>query len=91
MLDIQEVALRPEDLESIPKATAAEQAVADLLTIGARREEGRAALEHVPLWFHTFSLDGAGVYTPGIARDHAYRLAAIPEQLAGARARCGHV
>jgi tRNA (mo5U34)-methyltransferase len=85
VLDIQQVALRPEDLESVPETTAAERAVADLLPIGARREEARAVLGCVPLWFHTFSLDGAGVYTPGIARDHAYRLAAIPEQLTGAR------
>jgi hypothetical protein len=61
VLDIQEVALRPEDLESVPETTAAERAVADLLPIGARREEARAVLGGVPLWFHTFSLDGAGV------------------------------
>ena len=27
----------------------------------------------VPLWFHTFAL-APGIYTPGIARDHGYRL-----------------
>jgi SAM-dependent methyltransferase len=74
-----------EHLESIPKTTAAERAVADLLPIGARWEEARAVLERVPLWFHTFSLTGRGVYTPGIARDHRYRLRAIPERLTGAR------
>jgi tRNA (mo5U34)-methyltransferase len=75
-----------EDLESIPETTTAERAVADLLPIDARWEEARAALERVPLWFHTFSLNGgAGVYTPGIARDHRYRLRAVPEQLTGAR------
>jgi len=74
----------PEDLESIPETTDAERAVADLLPIDAPLKEARAALERVPLWFHTFSLDGAGVYTPGIARDHRYRLRAIPEQLTGA-------
>ena len=42
-------------------------------------------LERVPLWFHTFSLNGAGVYTPGIARDHRYRLPAIPQDLTVAR------
>jgi SAM-dependent methyltransferase len=81
----EEVTATPEDLESIPETTAAERAVADLLPIDARLEDARAALERVPLWFHTFSLDGAGVYTPGIARDHRYRVRAIPAQLTGAR------
>src|SRR5438094_898857 len=75
----------PEDLEPVPETTAAERAVADLLPIDATREEARAALERVPLWFHTFALNGTGVYTPGIARDHRYRLRAIPEDLTGAR------
>jgi tRNA (mo5U34)-methyltransferase len=79
------VTATPKDLESTPETTAAERAVADLLPIDARLEEARAALERVPLWFHTFSLNGAGVYTPGIARDHRYRLRAIPGQLTGAR------
>jgi tRNA (mo5U34)-methyltransferase len=39
----------------------------------------------VPLWFHTFALARAGVYTPGIARDHSYRLQATPGDLRGAR------
>jgi len=73
------------ELESIPATTAAERAVADLLPIEVSAEEARAALERVPLWFHTFALDGSGVYTPGIARDHRYRLRAIPEELAGVR------
>jgi SAM-dependent methyltransferase len=73
------------DLEPIPATTAAERAVADFLPIAARPEEARAALERVPLWFHTFALNGAGLYTPGIARDHRYRLQAIPEDLRGAR------
>jgi tRNA (mo5U34)-methyltransferase len=30
----------------------------------------------VPLWFHTFAL-APGIYTPGIARDHGYRLAVL--------------
>jgi SAM-dependent methyltransferase len=79
------VTATPEALEPIPATTAAERAVADLLPIDARPEEARAALESVPLWFHTFSLNGGGVYTRGIARDHRYRLRAIPEQLGGAR------
>jgi tRNA (mo5U34)-methyltransferase len=28
------------------------------------------------LWFHSFAL-APGIYTPGIARDHGYRLAAL--------------
>jgi SAM-dependent methyltransferase len=79
------VALTPEEPEPIPETTAAERAVADLLPIDAGGEEARAALERVPLWFHTFALNGIGVYTPGIARDHRYRLRAIPEDLTGAR------
>ena len=74
-----------EHLEPIPETTAAERAVADLMPIDVPAEQARAALERVPLWFHTFSLNGAGVYTPGIARDHRYRLRTIPEDLTGAR------
>jgi len=81
----QETTPTRQGLEPIPETTAAERAVADLLPIDAPLEEVRAALERVPLWFHTFSLNGAGVYTRGIARDHRYRLPAIPEQLTGAR------
>ncbi len=75
----------PAGLEPIPETTAAERAVADLLPIEVRWEEARAARERVPLWFHTFSLNGARVYTPGIARDHRYRLRAIPDRLTGER------
>ena len=85
MFTSKEVTSTLDDLEPIPETTAAERAVADLMPIDARREEARAVLEGVPLWFHTFALNGAGVYTPGIARDHRYRLCAIPEDLTGAR------
>jgi tRNA (mo5U34)-methyltransferase len=35
------------------------------------------------LWFHTFSL-GHGIYTPGLARDHVYRLPVLDaERFAG--------
>ena len=63
--------------------TTAERAVADLLPIAARAADARTAADSVPLWFHTFAVDG--VYTPGIARDHRYRLQAIPNDLSGAR------
>jgi tRNA (mo5U34)-methyltransferase len=84
-LHISDVQRTGSNFESIPPTTAAERAVADLLPVAATAEQAHAALEQVPLWFHTFALNGAGVYTPGIARDHRYRLQAIPEDLAGAR------
>lgn len=69
--------------ERLPESTAAEREVADLLPIGADPETARAVLEEVPLWFHTFSLDGDSLYTPGIARDHRYRIPVLPEDLSG--------
>ena len=85
MFTSQKVPQTGSNFESIPPTTAAERAVADLLPIAASPAQARAALEQVPLWFHTFALNGAGIYTPGIARDHRYRLQAIPEDLSGAR------
>ena len=64
--------------------TAAEREVADLLPVHAGAEAARAALEAVPFWFHTFNLDGeGGLYTPGAARDHRYRIPAVPEDFSG--------
>ncbi len=57
--------------------------MADLLPIGADEATAHAALERVPLWFHTFSLDGGAVYTPGVARDHRYRIPLLPHDLRG--------
>jgi tRNA (mo5U34)-methyltransferase len=68
---------------SLPSPTAAEKAVADQLPIPASPEIATAAVQAVPLWFHTFKLDGAGVYTPGVARDHRYRLPFFPDDLRG--------
>jgi tRNA (mo5U34)-methyltransferase len=66
--------------ESPPKTTAAERQVADLLPIEADPDAARAVLDRVPLWFHTFSLDHSDeLYTPGVARDHRYRIPALPE------------
>ena len=59
--------------------------MADLLAIGADEEAARAALARVPLWFHTFSLDGGALYTPGVARDHRYRIPILPDDLSGKR------
>ena len=66
-----------------PPATATERAVADELPIGASPDAARAAIARVPLWFHTFSLDSGEIYTPGVARDHRYRLPFLPDDLTG--------
>ena len=66
--------------------TDAERAVADLLPIEADPAAARRALERVPLWFHTFALNREhGLYTPGVARDHRYRVPFVPPSFAGAR------
>lgn len=71
-------------LTSLPEITSAERAVADLLPIGADPEEARRVLARVPLWFHTFALNAErGLYTPGVARDHRYRVPFLPASFAG--------
>src|SRR5688572_25018190 len=74
-----EIAIR----EPLPKPTRAEHAVADLLPIGADEETAQAALEDVPFWFHTFSLNDGAIYTPGVARVHRYRIPVLPDDLSG--------
>jgi tRNA (mo5U34)-methyltransferase len=70
----------------IPELTDAERAVADALPIGADPEEAARALGREPLWFHTFALNAAhGLYTPGVARDHRYRVPFLPASFAGQR------
>ena len=65
--------------------TEAERQVADLLPIEVAPEIG-ATVQDVPLWFHTFALNHAeGIYTPGAARDHRYRVAMLPADFAGMR------
>jgi hypothetical protein len=55
--------------------TEAERRVADLLPIEVDSARARATVEAVPFWFHTFALNRAeGIYTPGAARDHRYRV-----------------
>jgi tRNA (mo5U34)-methyltransferase len=62
----------------------AERQVADLLPIEVDPVLARATVESVPFWFHTFALNRAeGIYTPGAARDHRYRVSALPEDFAG--------
>ncbi|MBA2239639.1 MAG: methyltransferase domain-containing protein [Solirubrobacterales bacterium] len=58
--------------------------MADLVQIEAEPATARAVLERVPLWFHTFSLNRSSeLYTPGVARDHRYRIPALPEDFGG--------
>ena len=58
--------------------------MADLLPIEVDPVLARAIVETVPFWFHTFALNRAeGIYTPGAARDHRYRVSALPEDFAG--------
>ena len=58
--------------------------MADLIKIETDPETAAAVLGRVPLWFHTFSLDASrGVYTRGVARDHRYRIPALPEDFSG--------
>ena len=67
-------------VEVAPEPTAAEREVADLIPIEVDPAAARVALDRVPLWFHTFSLNRAAhLYTPGVARDHRYRIPALPE------------
>jgi tRNA (mo5U34)-methyltransferase len=64
--------------------TEAERQVADLLPIEIDPPLARATIERVPLWFHTFALNRAeGIYTPGVARDHRYRVSMLPDDFAG--------
>jgi tRNA (mo5U34)-methyltransferase len=65
-----------EPIEPIPETSPAERLVADVQAIGAAAADAERVRDSVPLWFHTFAL-APGVYTPGIARDHGYRLAVL--------------
>ena len=60
-------------VEAIPETSLDERLVADTWAIGAPPGEAERVRDSIPLWFHTFALS-PGVYTPGIARDHGYRL-----------------
>jgi tRNA (mo5U34)-methyltransferase len=66
--------------------TNAEREVADLLPIEVAPDVARATVAAVPFWFHTFALNRAeGIYTPGAARDHRYRLPFLASDLTGKR------
>jgi tRNA (mo5U34)-methyltransferase len=81
--DDPRVAAEAAPVEPIPEPTEAEREVADLLPIGADHDHAATAIAKVPLWFHTFSLDGGAIYTRGVARDHRYRIPALPEDFSG--------
>jgi tRNA (mo5U34)-methyltransferase len=64
--------------------TDAERQVADLMPIEVDPALARATVEKVPFWFHTFALNRAeGIYTPGAARDHRYRVSMLPKNFTG--------
>ena len=66
--------------------TNAEREVADLLAIEVAADVARATVAAVPFWFHTFALNRAeGIYTPGAARDHRYRVPLLPSDCTGMR------
>lgn len=69
----------------IPVVTEAERAVADLLPIAENGNDvdHAKALASVPLWFHTFAV--GDTYTPGVARDHRYRVPFLPDSFEGRR------
>ena len=66
----------PIAVEAIPETSGSERVVADVYAIGAPALDAERVRDSVPLWFHTFAL-APGIYTPGIARDHGYRLAVL--------------
>lgn len=80
-----EIARSAESGAEVPITTGeAERQVADLLPIEAPPDVAATILEDVPFWFHTFALNRSrGIYTPGAARDHRYRVSLLPEDLSG--------
>lgn len=63
-----------------------EREVAAEVPIEVDANQARSVLDSVPFWFHTFALNRSlGLYTPGEARDHGYRLASIPDSFEGLR------
>jgi tRNA (mo5U34)-methyltransferase len=73
MLEIPQAPTAAVAVEPIPETSADERLVADAWAIGAAPGDATRVRDSVPLWFHTFALS-PGIYTPGIARDHRYRL-----------------
>jgi tRNA (mo5U34)-methyltransferase len=65
-----------EAFEPIPETSGAERVIADVYAIRAPALDAERVRDSVPLWFHTFAL-APGIYTPGIARNHGYRLGVL--------------
>ena len=65
-----------EAIEPIPETSGAERVIADVYAIRAPALDAKRVRDSVPLWFHTFAL-APGIYTPGIARNHGYRLGVL--------------
>jgi tRNA (mo5U34)-methyltransferase len=75
-----------DPLASRGGAKTPEQEVADILPLEVDAASARRVLGEVPFWFHTFALNRAeGIYTPGVAVDHRYRLPFLPASFATLR------
>ena len=75
-----------DPLEGRVGAKTPEQEVADILPLEVDPAAARRVLGDVPFWFHTFALNRAeGIYTPGVAVDHRYRLPFLPASFATLR------
>jgi tRNA (mo5U34)-methyltransferase len=75
-----------DPLEGRGGAKTPEQEVADILPLEVDPASARRVLAEVPFWFHTFALNRAeGIYTPGVAVDHRYRLPFLPASFAALR------
>jgi tRNA (mo5U34)-methyltransferase len=75
-----------DSLEGMGSATTPEQEVADILPLEVDPAVARRVLGEVPFWFHTFALNRTeGIYTPGVAVDHRYRLPFLPAGFATLR------
>jgi tRNA (mo5U34)-methyltransferase len=88
-MEPSEVATRlqaPDQVHAPETTKTPEQVVADILPIEADPLEAERVLEEVPFWFHTFALNRSeGIYTPGAALDHRYRLPALLDDFGGLR------
>jgi tRNA (mo5U34)-methyltransferase len=75
-----------DSLEARGGAKTPEQEVADILPLEVDAVVARRVLGEVPFWFHTFALNRTeGIYTPGVAVDHRYRLPFLPASFATLR------
>ncbi len=76
--------MEPSELAVRQTTKTPEQEVADVLPIEADPGRAGEVLADVPFWFHTFALNREqGIYTPGAALDHRYRLPALPDDFGG--------